>query len=492
MKSKLTLFVILFSIIIIKPLFSQVQLGEDLSGDSDSDEFGTSVAITSDGNRMAIGAVQNDGDIGTGRVRVYDFIAGTWTQVGSDIYGEAVGDRFGCSISLSSNGKRIAIGALLNGGNGNAAGHVRVYELINGAWTQLGIDIDGENPGDFSGTAISLSSDGGRIAIGGSGNDENGNSSGHVRIYEWSDPIWVQLGADIDGKAAGDHLGRSVSLSSDGSILAIGAPESDVNGEFSGSAFVYKWNNGTWTQLGSDIIGENANDALARSLSLSADGTRLAVGAPRNSDNGSNSGHVRVFEYTGTDWVQLGASIKGEAVGDLSGTSVSLSSSGVRVAIGAPDNNNFYLSSGHTRLYEWNQSEWIQVGDDVDGVASFENSGTALALSSDGRRVVIGAPFNNQDGYAKGKARVFEFEAVSTLTPSDDTFVEIYPNPTSGTIQLQGNNWGPIRIVDNYGRIILNQEQEENTINIPNLPAGVYFLIINSKGRLIKKRFFKQ
>ncbi|MEZ4892566.1 MAG: hypothetical protein R2778_06075 [Saprospiraceae bacterium] len=100
MKSKLTLFVILFSIIIIKPLFSQVQLGEDLSGDSDSDEFGTSVAITSDGNRMAIGAVQNDGDIGTGRVRVYDFIAGTWTQVGSDIYGEAVGDRFAVQFPI--------------------------------------------------------------------------------------------------------------------------------------------------------------------------------------------------------------------------------------------------------------------------------------------------------------------------------------------------------------------------------------------------------
>ncbi|MEZ4892565.1 MAG: hypothetical protein R2778_06070 [Saprospiraceae bacterium] len=60
--------------------------------------------------------------------------------------------------------------------------------------TQLGIDIDGENSWRFfRNSYILIITDGGWIAIGGSGNDENGNSSGHVRIYEWSDPIWVQL-----------------------------------------------------------------------------------------------------------------------------------------------------------------------------------------------------------------------------------------------------------------------------------------------------------
>ena len=71
------------------------------------------------------------------------------TQLGADIDGEAAADQSGWSVSMSSNGSRLAIGANNNAGNGSASGHVRVYEYANSAWTQLGADIDGEAVGDY-------------------------------------------------------------------------------------------------------------------------------------------------------------------------------------------------------------------------------------------------------------------------------------------------------------------------------------------------------
>ncbi|MDA9693359.1 hypothetical protein N9U43_01820, partial [Cytophagia bacterium] len=85
-------------------------------------------------------------------------------------------------------------------------------------FSQMGSDIDGEAANDYSGKSLSLSSDGTILAIGARNNDGNGTSAGHVRVYEWNSgsSSWVQKGSDIDGEAAGDGSGRSVSLSSDG------------------------------------------------------------------------------------------------------------------------------------------------------------------------------------------------------------------------------------------------------------------------------------
>ena len=170
------------------------------------------------------------------------------------------------------------------------------------AQTQLGADIDGEAAEDGSGS-VSLSSDGNRLAIGAGGNDGNGTNSGHVRVYEWSDSTWTQLGADIDGEAAGDNSGV-VSLSSDGNRLAIGAPGNDANGMGSGHARVYEWAGSTWVQLGADIDGEAVGDYSGFSVSLSPDGNRLAIGTPHNDDIGAKLGHVRVYQWSGSTWTR--------------------------------------------------------------------------------------------------------------------------------------------------------------------------------------------
>ena len=95
--------------------------------------------------------------------------------------------------------------------------------LIIFSQSQLGSDINGETTGDQSGRSVSSSSDGTIVAIGAWYNDGNGTSSGHVRVYSWDGSNWDQLGSDIDGEAADDQSGWSVSLSSDGTIVAIGA-----------------------------------------------------------------------------------------------------------------------------------------------------------------------------------------------------------------------------------------------------------------------------
>ena len=168
------------------------------------------------------------------------FARSTWVQEGADIDGEAQKDFSGSVVSMSSDGQTVAIGAKNNDGNGSNSGHVRVYKWSGTAWDKMGSDIDGESEGDYSGWSVSISSDGLTVAIGAINNDGNGSNSGHVRVYEWSGTAWDQKGADIDGEAQGDQS-NFVSISSDGETVAVGAPSNGGNGPASGHVRVYKW-----------------------------------------------------------------------------------------------------------------------------------------------------------------------------------------------------------------------------------------------------------
>jgi len=342
----------------------------------------------------------------------YTTIFPTWTQVGSDIDGEAAGDRFGYSVSMSSDGTRVAIGAPYNDGTASDAGHVRVYAESGGTWTQVGLDIDGEAAYDYSGYSVSMSSDGTRVAIGAPFNalfDRSPDSNaGHVRVYAESGGTWTQVGTDIDGEAAGDSFGQSVSMSSDGTRVAIGARMADDDaGNAVSHVRVYAESGGTWTQVGSDIDGEAAYDYFGWSVSMSSDGTRVAIGAYDNDGTGSSAGHVRVYAESGGTWTQVGSDIDGEAAYDYSGWSVSMSSDGTRVAIGAKYNDGNGSAAGHVRVYDWNGSQWSKVGSDIDGEAAGDESGFSVSISSDGTRVAIGAQSNDGTGDAAGHVRVY-------------------------------------------------------------------------------------
>ena len=335
-----------------------------------------------------------------------------------DIVGEDVENYFGGSVSLNQNGDILAIGAQLNSGNGQYSGHTRIYELTVTGWVQRGLDIDGESAGDYSGSSVSLNSDGNVVAIGASSNDGNGSNSGHVRVYDWNGTSWVQRGLDIDGESAGDQSGSSVSLNSDGNVVAVGADANDGNGSNSGHVRVYDWNGNTWVQRGLDIDGESAGDQSGRSTSLSADGNVVVIGASSNDGNGSNSGHVRVYDWNGTSWVQRGLDIDGESAGDLSGSSVSLSNDGNVVAVGATLNDGNGLYNGHVRVYDWNGNSWVQRGLDIDGKSNSGSHGESVSLSNDGNVLAVGAPYashndENNNEIISGYVRVYDWNGTA-------------------------------------------------------------------------------
>jgi hypothetical protein len=120
-------------------------------------------------------------------------------------------------------------------------------------------------------------------------------------VFKWDDikSSWSQLGDDIDGEFAGDTFGRSLSMSMDGMNIAIGGRRNDGNGIDSGNVRVYKWSetNAIWSQVGNDIDGEATGDQSGYSVSLSGDGSSVAIAAPYNGGNGINAGHVRVFKF---------------------------------------------------------------------------------------------------------------------------------------------------------------------------------------------------
>ena len=369
---------------------AQTQIGSDINGEAADDWSGWSVSSSSDGSIIAVGARNNDGNgSNSGHVRVYRNISGIWTQIGADINGEAADDISGDSVSLSSDGSIVAIGASRNDGNGTSSGHVRVYQNVSGVWTQIGSDINGEAMYDDSGESVSLSSDGSIVAIGASYNSGNGYGSGHVRVYQNMSGVWTQIGLDINGEAAGDRSGLSVSLSSNGTIVAIGSPYSDVNGTDSGQVRVYQNVSGVWTKIGSNINGE-AGIVFGSNISLSSDGNIVAIGAPFSDENGNNTGHVRVYQNLSGVWSQIGSNIIGEAAGDRSGYNISLSSDGSILAIGAYQNDGNGSNSGHVRVFKNLSGVWTQIGSDIDGEAAADYFGYSVSLSSNGSILASG------------------------------------------------------------------------------------------------------
>jgi hypothetical protein len=394
------------------PSNTWAQVGGDLNGEAADDRFGHDVALSSDGTRLAVGAILNDGTgSNAGHVRVFNWSGSAWIQLGGDIDGEAADDRFGVSVALSSDGTRLAVGGYQNDGGGSNTGHVRVFNWSGSAWIQLGGDIDGEAAEDYFGHDVALSSDGTRLAVGATFNDGTGTDAGHARVFEYhqGSSTWIQLGVDIDGEAAGDWFGYSVALSSDGTRLAVGGYQNDGTGTDAGHVRVFDWSGSVWTQVGADIDGEAAGDSFGGSVALSSDGTRLAVGATSNDGTGTDAGHVRVFDLVGSTWTQVGADIDGEAAGDRFGKSVALSSDGTRLAVSASGTGS---NTGHVRVFDWSGSVWTQVGGDLDGVAAEDYFGQSVALSSDGTRLAVGGSLNDSGGSNSGHVRVFDYDGV--------------------------------------------------------------------------------
>ena len=473
----------------------QVQIGNDIDGENPGDLSGHSVAISANGNIVAIGAIENnDGGSRSGHVRVYENLDGTWTQIGDDIAGEAADDRSGWSLALSADGSIVAIGSDLNN---SWRGQVEVYENVGGAWTQIGEDIEGENFQDISATSISLSDDGSIIAIGAPRSDGIANNSGHVRVFENLGGSWMQIGQDIDGEQEQGRLGNSVALNGEGNIVAIGASQNDENGTNTGEVKVYENIDGTWTQLGGDINGVVEFEDSGSEVALSQDGNIVAISSASSNANGLHSGLVRIFEYLGGVWTQIGEDINGEASEDYFGWSIALSASGNVIAIGALWNDDNGFNSGHVKIYQNIGGEWTQIGENINGEAASDESGFSVDISDDGSTVAIGAKANDGNGDFSGHVRVFDLSSIILSLPGYDlqNNICIFPIPSDESISLNGigdDILAQFSIFDSRGKLILSEAEIIGSIDISDLSMGIYYLRIESSSSTIVLKFIKE
>jgi len=211
--------------------------------------------------------------------------------------------------------------------------HQRV--LAPSAWNQLGQTIVGEAKDDFAGNAVAINAEGTIIAIAAriADSPEQGINAGHVRIFEWDSNTaqWSQKGSNIDGEDEADRSGHQVSLNAAGDIVGISAQfNNNAGGPDSGHVRVYRFDDtrGEWVKLGRDLDGLSTSEWL-ESVSLSSTGLRVAIGASRHRV-GSFYGQVRVYDYDSDakSWVQVGSDVMGASVGDRLGSSVDLSDDG--------------------------------------------------------------------------------------------------------------------------------------------------------------------
>jgi hypothetical protein len=357
-----------------------------------------------------------DANSGNGLVKIYQNINSVWSQIGSDISGNNPVGRLGWSVSVNSDGNIVAMSAP---GANSDQGLVKIYQNVNSVWTQIGSDISGNITGNL-GYSVSINSSGSIVAMSAPGFN---SGNGLVKIYQNVNSAWTQIGSDISGNDASGNLGYSVSINSDGTIVAMGAPFANSS---NGLVKIYKNVNSVWTQIGSNISGTGN---LGFSVSINSNGTIVAIGA--QSANSSN-GLVKIYKNVNSVWTQIGSNISGNNPGGRLGYSVSIDTSGSIVAMGVANANS---NNGLVKIYQNVNSVWSQIGSDILGNGG--RFGFSVSVNSDGNIVAMGAPgFNSTRGLVKVYANPPITPTIGDLIiPSPMNIGETFQitNPTSNS-----------------------------------------------------------
>jgi|GEM_PF-870719 len=525
---------LLFALLIVTITNAQTQIGQDIVGDMPDDNFGWGVALSADGNVLAVSAPNNDNNgTNAGHIRVYSKTSGTWTQIGQDIEGPNPDDKIGYKIVLSDDGTTLAFSApnskyTIN--NISYGGFVKVYKNINNSWVQMGQELREDDPMPIFGQtfgfglSLSLSSDGTTIAIG-QNNPLNYNNK--VIVYKFSSGNWTKIGeiSRLTHQIAQSwgYYAWNISISGDGETVAL----SDITGYATGASApelgyvaVYKYQSGNWIKIGNTINGKSKLTVFGYRIALSENGGVLAISVPESDVNGTNSGHVEVYKINGNNWVQIGTDIVGEAASDNCGTGLAISANGNILAIGCIgcDTPNG-TDTGKVRVFQNIQGNWVEQGS-VIGQNAGDAIGWSIALSKDGHNLAIGnygsgsvgakpsknieeqliigdLPItNNYQAKGSGTAGSVQVYDLSGIL-SSDTFVlenfNIYPNPTTDilNIELKENlTLEKVLVYDTTGKLV--KETTEKTINVSAFAKGMYNVqVVTNQGKATKKVIVK-
>lgn len=338
---------------------------------------------------------------------VCDVVTGAFTQMGTNINGSA-GDSFGSEyVALSNDGLTMLAGSFNQ--------YSRVYSYNGTNWIQKGADFT-----DTDARSMHLSGNGNTVAM-----VDIGSTNKPLKIYDWNGSTWQQRGSDILTTANSD--GDQVSLSDDGNTVAVVGG----SGTTTGSISVYRWNGTAWVLKGATITGA-ANNYLSN-VSMSGDGNFLLIAGDLIS-NGKGLLKSYAWNAVTSQWVQRGQTILGTITNQLLGFSVEISDDGNTLAAGAQS----YLSSGAVKIYTWNSatSQWVQKGATLTSGGSQDYFGFDVALSSSGNTVVCAPNTPN------GVVRVYDYVGSAWVLRNS------IPQEASG------DRWGLYLAVSANGQIV--------------------------------------
>lgn len=314
------------------------------------------------------GEIEDDSEQDAGGAYVYVRSGDAWSH---QAYLKAASihkhDWFGGSVALSADGNTLAIGARLE----KSAGAVHVFGRTNGIWSAQAhleaSNAEDADAGEFGdcfggdpdrGRAVALSADGNTLAVGAPGEDSAANEidgeqsddsaedAGAVYVFtraggEWSQQAYIKAA----NAQAGDRFGTSVALSADGHTLAVGAPGQ----AHTGAVYMFSRASGGWAREGHlKVIPADEGDQFGTSVALSADGQVLAIGAPgedgasrgiggAQADNSApQSGAVYVLVRAGSAWpLRTYVKASNTKADDNFGADLALSSDADLLAVGA-------------------------------------------------------------------------------------------------------------------------------------------------------------
>ncbi len=394
----------------IDPLLQQ---GKKLvAGESGEGHFGQSVSLSADGNTALVGAPTGSGEVGA--VWVFTRTGSTWAEqeVLTPKSSEVSGDGgFGSSVALSSDGNTALVGAP---GDSTKAGAAWVFTRSEtGPWTQQGGKLTGgEEAGEGQfGFSVGLSSKGNTALIGG---PDDSTKAGAAWVFTRSEGAWAQQGGKLaGGEEAGEgQFGFSVGLSSEGNTALIGGPGDSSK---TGAAWVFARSGETWGQQKKLAGGEESGEGqFGFSVGLSSEGNTALIGGPGDSEG---AGAAWVFALSEGSWSSQSAKLTAKS-GEESkkgafGASVALSAEGNTALVGGPGDEEAIGAAW--MLTRSSEGVWAQQGKKLTADAEEESGkgafGSSVALSFDGNTELVGGPADSS-----GAGAVWGFVNPPTVT----------------------------------------------------------------------------
>jgi len=393
--------------------------GSAVNGKVEMDLLGGGISLSTDGALQAVSAGQLAGT-GPGYVEAYmwDEEILDYKQFGTTLFGESPGDAFGYSLSASSQSPYVlAIGAPFALEKTGMAKVYR-YDEIDSTFVQMGDTLYGTNPDDIFGELVDISADGSVLAIGSSGSDEGGENAGSIFMYKWDEVASsYSLQTSLNGEEVDDGFGFAFSLSSDGNTLAVGSPKKNSN---TGQVKVFTWDEDISDYLERDTLsGGLETDEFGWSVSLNEDGSVLAAGSlqididsPSDKDV-PKAGLVKVYQWNEelSEYTQKGSTLNGDNNGDDFGSSIALSDNGETLIVGSPmnDKGEIIADYGQAKVFIWDASalDYVQLGESLYGESPTNYFGGPVAISGDGSIISIGAVGNSNNGPFSGQVTTF-------------------------------------------------------------------------------------